>query len=142
MPSIIIATHLKRPISKLTVLSILFFLTPLIDSNASAADTNQAWSGTWNNQKFKTTGPLTCTVVGEQNGQWIAKFTGTGVGRPFNVTALITRKDNGAGKTLQGTSKVEGDNYQWTGTISGQTMSGKFRSDSGNNGSFQLQSKK
>jgi hypothetical protein len=36
---------------------------------------------------------------------------------------------------------VEGDSYQWTGSISGQTMSGNFRSGTGNNGSFQLQAK-
>jgi hypothetical protein len=107
-----------------------------------AADATKSWSGTWNNNKFKTTGELTCTVVGEQNGQWIAKFTGTGLGKPFNYTALVTAKTNGPATTLQGTARIDGDNYQWSGSISGPTLVGSFRSTTGNNGAFRLQTKK
>jgi len=114
----------------------------MVEGTAVAAEAAKAWSGTWNNQKFKTTGELTCTVVGEQNGQWIAKFTGTGLGKPFNFTALITVKDNGGAKALQGVAKIQGDNYQWTGSISGQTLTGNFQSGTGNKGDFKLQAKK
>jgi hypothetical protein len=109
---------------------------------ALAADANRSWSGTWNNKKFNTTGALTCAVIGNQNGQWIARFTGTGLGRPFNYTALITVRTNGSTMTLQGVTRVDGDNYQWSGSISGPTMSGSFRSGTGNNGDFRLQAKK
>lgn len=110
--------------------------------HASAADAVKSWSGTWNNNKYKTTGALTCTVIGEQNGQWIAKFTGTGLGKPFSYTALITAKPSGGTTSLQGTSKIDGDTYQWSGSISGLAMAGKFQSGSGNNGEFRLQAKK
>lgn len=115
-----------------------------LDHSIFAADAKatKAWSGTWNNKKYNTTGELTCTVVGEQNGQWIAKFTGTGLGKPFNYTALITHKTVGTNVTMQGTTRVDGDMYNWTGTISGQNMTGGFRSTTGNNGQFVLKAKK
>jgi len=127
--------------------AVLLLLLVLIGLNrpnytAMAADATKSWSGTWNNNKFKTTGPLTCTVVGDQNGQWIAKFTGTGLGRPFSYTALITVKTNGSVMTLSGNAKVDGDNYQWSGSINGANMAGSFRSGTGNNGDFKLQAKK
>jgi hypothetical protein len=102
----------------------------------------KVWSGTWSNKKFNTTGPLTCTVIGEQNGQWIARFTGTGVGKPFTQVAYITPKGTAGNTNLSGTAKVEGDSYQWTGTANAQSMTGSFRSGSGNNGDFRLASKK
>ena len=121
-------------------MSVLFALACLW--SAHAADAPKSWSGKWNNKKYNTTGALTCTVIGEQNGQWIARFTGTGLGKPFNYTALITVKKDGNTTTLQGTTKVDGDNYQWSGSISGPAMVGSFRSGNGNNGDFRLQAGK
>ena len=110
---------------------------------AEAAAKAKAWSGTWNNKKFNTTGALTCTVVGEQNGQWIAKFTGTGLGKPFTYTALITHKAASTNlMTLVGTNRVDGDTYTWSGSITGENMVGSFRSVTGNNGQFVLKEKK
>ncbi|HEY1172769.1 MAG TPA: hypothetical protein VGH19_15485 [Verrucomicrobiae bacterium] len=109
---------------------------------AAEAAKNKSWSGTWNNKKYNTTGELTCAIIGEQNGQWIARFTGTGLGKPFNYTALITHKTVGTNTTMQGTTRVDGDMYNWTGTISGQNMTGGFRSTTGNNGQFVLKEKK
>ena len=65
-----------------------------------------------------------------------------GQAKPFNYTALITAKTNAASTTLQGTAKVEGDSYRWSGSISGQSLVGSFRSGAGNNGEFRLQAKK
>lgn len=109
---------------------------------AAEAAKTKAWSGTWNNKKYNTTGELTCTVVGEQNGQWIAKFTGTGLGKPFNYTALITHKTVGTNTAMQGTTRVDGDMYNWSGSIRGDSMTGGFRSTTGNNGQFVLKAKK
>lgn len=126
----------------LTILTLTMFL--IADHVASAAEAKaaKAWTGTWSNRKFNTTGELTCTVVGEQSGQWIAKFTGTGLGKPFTYTALITAKKSGTNTTLQGSTKVDGDSYAWSGTIVGESMTGSFRSTTGNNGAFQLKEKK
>lgn len=109
---------------------------------AAEAAKTKSWSGTWNNKKYNTTGELTCSIIGEQNGQWIARFTGTGLGKPFNYTALITHKTVGTNTTMQGTTRVDGDMYNWSGTISGANMTGSFRSGTGNNGQFVLKEKK
>jgi len=125
----------------LLVLSALVCMISL-DLPLLAADATKSWSGTWSNKKFNTTGALTCSVIGNQNKQWIARFTGTGLGKPFNYTALITTTTNGNVISLSGTTKVDGDNYQWSGSVNGANMTGSFRSGTGNNGEFRLQAKK
>jgi hypothetical protein len=119
-----------------------FVCLTALDLPLLAADAAKSWSGTWSNRKFNTTGALTCTVIGNQNNQWIARFTGTGLGKPFNYTALITTRTNGSVVSLSGTTKVDGDNYQWSGSVNGASMTGSFRSGTGNNGDFRLQAKK
>jgi hypothetical protein len=107
----------------------------------SSVPVNQAWFGTWNNRKYNTSGQLICTVIGEQNGQWIAKFTGTALGKPISYTALMTPKQNGANTALSGTTKVDGFDYQWSALVSGKTLNGSYKASNGNNGEFKLQSK-
>jgi len=108
----------------------------------SAAEAPKSWSGTWNNRKYKTNGPLTCTITSAKDGVWQAKFTGTGIGKPFSYDATINVRQSGNRTTLQGVSKIDGENYQWTGAISGTTLTGSYRSASGNNGDFRLQAGK
>jgi hypothetical protein len=48
----------------------------------------------------------------------------------------VSKKDNRT--LLEGTSTVSGDSYQWTGYVEGDTLFGKYRSASGNNGEFRL----
>ena len=124
----------------LLVLGLLLVLGQQL--RAAEAAKGKSWTGTWNNKKYNTTGELTCAIIGEQNGQWIARFTGTGLGKPFNYTALITHKPAGTNTTMQGTTRVDGDMYNWSGTISGENMTGGFRSTTGNNGQFVLKAKK
>jgi len=125
----------------LLALGLLIGLGQSVFAADPKAKATKSWSGTWNNKKYNTTGELTCSIIGEQNGQWIARFTGTGLGKPFNYTALITHKTVGTNVTMQGTTRVDGDMYNWTGTISGQNMTGGFRSTTGNNGQFVLKAK-
>ena len=108
---------------------------------AHGADKTLSWSGKWNNKKYKTDGPLYCTMTDSGNGVWKAKFTGTGIRSKFNFDAdiKVTRKGNRT--TLSGATKVNGDRYQWTGYVNGQTMVGNYRSASGNNGSFSMRTK-
>jgi len=126
----------------LLVLGLLIGLGQQEQLFAAEAAKTKAWSGNWSNKKFNTTGELTCTVMGEQNGQWIAKFTGTGMGKPFTYTALMTPKQSGTNVTLAGNTRVDGDTYTWSGYIKGEAMTGSFRSVTGNNGDFQLKVKK
>lgn len=128
------------------LLAFVLLITPsrpagAADAPKSNVPTNKAWSGTWNNRKYNTTGALTCTVVGDQNGQWIAKFTGVALGKPISYTALMTPKASGANTALTGVTKVDGFDYQWSGTISGKSLNGTYRASNGNNGDFRLQSK-
>lgn len=129
------------------LLALVLLITP--GRPAGAADApkkgnvpvNQAWSGTWNNRKYNTNGQLTCTVIGEQNGQWLARFTGIALGKPITYTALMRPTPQGANTALAGTTKVDGFDYQWTATVSGKTLNGSYRASNGNNGEFRLQAK-
>lgn len=129
----------SRAAALLVLLTLLSLLSPL--SGAGAAEPAKSWTGTWNNKKFNTNGALTCTVVGEQNGQWIAKFTGTALGKPISYTALMTPKKNGEQTALSGTTKVDGFEYQWNATLAGKALIGSYKASNGNNGDFKLQSK-
>ena len=120
-------------------LALLTLLAPLLP--ADAAEPAKSWTGTWNNKKYNTNGALTCTVVGEQNGQWIAKFTGIALGKPISYTALMTPKKNGEQTALSGTTKVDGFDYQWSATVVGKALNGSYKASNGNNGDFKLQSK-
>ena len=137
--------HPRRPFPTRALLtaSVLLALPlgPLPPLQAADVPVNKAWSGTWNNRKFNTSGALTCTVQGEQSGQWIAKFTGTALGKPISYTALMTPKASGANTALTGTTKVDGFSYQWTAVLSGKTLNGSYTASNGNNGEFKLQSK-
>ena len=129
------------------LLALVLVITPSRPAGAATAPkssvpVNKAWSGTWNNRKYNTTGQLICTVVGEQNGQWIAKFTGIALGKPISYTALMTPKPSGANTALSGVTKVDGFEYQWSGTISGQSLTGSYKAANGNNGDFRLQARK
>ncbi len=121
----------------------LLVLTLVITFNrpVAAAEANKAWTGTWNNRKYNTSGTLTCTVIGEQNGQWIARFTGMALGKPITYTALMTPKVNGEQTALTGTTKVDGFDYQWTATAAGKSLNGSYKASNGNNGEFKLVSK-
>lgn len=128
------------------LLALVLLITP--GRRAGAADApkgnvpvNKAWSGTWNNRKYNTSGQLICTVIGEQNGQWLARFTGTALGKPISYTALMRPTPSGANTALAGTTKVDGFDYQWTATASGNSLNGSYRASNGNNGEFRLQAK-
>ena len=125
------------------LLALVLVITPSrqADAAAAAVPVNKAWSGTWNDKKHNINGQLICTVIGEQNGQWIAKFTGTALGKPISYTALMTPKPSGASTALSGTTKVDGLDYQWSANVSGKALTGSYKASNGNNGGFKLQSK-
>ena len=102
------------------------------------ADKAISFAGKWNNKKYKTDGPLYCTMTDAGGGTWKAKFTGTGIRSPFKFDADIKLTRKGNRTMLSGATKVNGDRYQWTGYVKGQTLVGNYRSASGNNGSFTM----
>jgi hypothetical protein len=106
---------------------------------APAADTaTKVYSGTWNNRKYKTQGPLTCNLTVNSGNQWQATFTGKGLGKPFTYRTRLTATRVGNRTDLRGVSSVDGERYDWAGTINGANMVCSYRSASGNNGAFQL----
>jgi len=128
------------------LLALMLVITPnrpagAADAPKGSVPVNKAWSGTWNNRKYNTNGQLTCTVIGEQNGQWLARFTGVALGKPISYTALMRPTPQGANTALAGTTKVDGFDYQWTATASGNSLNGSYRASNGNNGEFRLQAK-
>jgi len=114
--------------------------TSSLDKSAATVTPGEkmSWQGTWNNRKYGTEGPLKCTATVKDETTWEAKFDGMGLGRPFayDATMKVSKKDNRT--LLEGTSTVSGDSYQWTGSVEGDTLLGRYRSASGNNGEFRL----
>ncbi|MGL4464910.1 MAG: hypothetical protein ACRC1K_22390 [Planctomycetia bacterium] len=106
---------------------------------AQAAEQEKVWKGTWKNRKFNTTGPLQCTAVSKDGKTWEAKFKGTFKGDPFEYPATFDAVKKGAAQNLSGTAQLDGDRYQWTGSIKGKRLEGRFRSLKGNNGEFVLE---
>lgn len=119
---------------KPTFLTIILIL---VTGHAVAAET-RTWTGTWNNRKFGTSGPLRC--VGEQNqpGQWSAVFTGTFKGDPFEYRAQFQSRIQRQNEVLSGKATIRGSQYEWTGTIRDKQLRGKYNSAVGYYGEFIL----
>ncbi len=114
----------------------------MLSGSAFSAETEEkSWTGGWNNRKYRTNGPLTCTVTSQEKSTWKATFTGKGIGRPFRYEVSFTAMKKGNITYLRGTSKLKGDVYQWVGQIRGKVLYGRYRSGSGNNGEMRLQEK-
>ena len=133
--------EIAQSLEGLLAAGLLTGITMPIGAADAPKDIGKAWSGTWNNRKYNTSGPLTCTVIGEENGQWIARFSGTALGKPISYTAMIAPKQDGGRTTLTGTTKIDGSNYQWSGAIAGKSLTGNYRAANGNNGEIRLQAK-
>jgi len=115
----------------------LAFWTALVPF-CQAQDKPTRWTGSWNNKKYNTKGPLHAVITPGENGALKAKFTGRGIRSNFSFDADITKKKSGNRVTLSGRSKINGDQYQWTGRASSTTLTGSYRSRSGNNGTFSM----
>ncbi len=111
-------------------------------SDTAPKETKKAWSGNWNNRKFGTKGPVTCIADMQDKEKWKASFEGVGIGNPFRYEVEITATEKEGQIQLQGKSSVDGDQYEWSGYVKGNTLYGRYRSGSGNNGEFQLKETK
>lgn len=96
------------------------------------------FEGRWVNNKRKTNGPMRCDLKPSEEGEWSAVFEGTFQGSPFKYEVEFTAK-TAAGKTnFKGDKTIEGDIYQWQGSLKGDAFNVKYRSHTGNNGDFTL----
>ena len=103
-----------------------------------AADGEQTWEGTWNNKKYGTSGPLKCVASETRKGTWTAVFTGTFKGDPFKYEATFRSRKARGGQALAGTATIRGHQYQWTGSMRGSMLNGKYRNNAGYYGEFIL----
>ena len=110
------------------------------DASVIAQETPEeaTFRGTWNNRKFGTSGPLSCTATVKDDETWEAKFQGKFMNRDFNYDATIKTSKKSGRTVLQGTATIDGDQYLWSGYVNGKELFGKFRSRKGNNGTFRL----
>jgi hypothetical protein len=105
-----------------------------------AADPPSAktWTGTWMNRKYKSSGPLKCVAVRQEDGTVAATFSGKFVNDPFSYDVTIATKPERDRTMLVGRATLDGDKYEWSGYVRGKTLSGQFKSLKGHNGEFKL----
>ena len=67
-----------------------------------------------------------------------AHFTGAFEGEAFSYQVTLSAKSAGGRTELEGQAEIDGDQYRWSGYISGHELFGNFSSQSGNRGQFVL----
>jgi hypothetical protein len=117
----------------------LVMILTLIGSPLFAQDAARTWEGMWNNKKFGTKGPLKCVATENDKGEFKSTFTGKFMGDPFKYEAVFQAKKKGRNqRTLSGKAVIRGHDYEWTGTMKGKTLTGKYTSSVGYFGAFVL----
>lgn len=117
----------------------LFATIALIATPAFAAEGESfTGSGTWNNKRYGTRGPLNCVAESKDGKTWKATFTGKFRRSPFKFNAKFAGTKAKGRTNLKGTAIVDGDRYQWAGSIKGNVLNGQFRSQKGYFGNFTL----
>jgi hypothetical protein len=115
-------------------------IAPAADSTpADEQPTTKSWVGTWNNRKYKTSGPLKCVATRKDDSSAEATFSGTFVKDPFSYNVTVSTKTEKDRMALTGTATLDGDKYEWSGWVRGKVLFGEFRSLKGHNGTFRLQ---
>jgi hypothetical protein len=72
------------------------------------------FEGTWHTTNRKLDGNMTCAVTDLGNERWRGRFYGNWQGVPFDYTVAFS----GPPSELQGTAKIDGADYTWTGVMS------------------------
>jgi hypothetical protein len=109
----------------------------LLSSNIHAGE-EKTWEGKWSNKKYGTSGPLKCVATEGENGTWKATFSGKFQGEGFSYDAEFDSKPGKNQTDLSGKANVRGHDYEWTGSIKGKQLKGKYTSSVGYFGEFTL----
>ena len=96
------------------------------------------FEGKWVNRKMGSSGPLRCVLKPSEEGDRSATFDGTFKGEPFKYDVTFTAKTSAAKTDLKGNAVIDGDPYNWQGTLKGDSLNVKYRSVKGYNGDFTL----
>lgn len=113
-------------------------LVMLIAASAFAQDTAKTWEGTWVNKKYNSNGTMTCVAKEGKNGVWTANFSGVFMGQKFSFDVKFQAKPGKGQSDLSGTATVRNAQYEWTGAMKGDKLTGKYTANNGYNGDFEL----
>ena len=110
----------------------------LIASVGFAADDPRTFEGTWVNRKYNTNGTMKCVASPQKDGTWKATFSGKFMGDPFSYDITFQSKAGKEQLDIGGPATIRNHKYGWAGTLKGDTLSGRYRSNSGYFGEFVL----
>ena len=116
----------------------LLGLMSTVSEEIQAEEETKTWTGTWNNKKYGTSGPLKCVATHDGKGTWTATFTGTFQRDPFEYPAEFQAEKKGRQTLLSGKSTIRGHKYQWKGAFKGTQLLGQYTSSVGYYGTFVL----
>ena len=116
---------------------IVIALSLFVFFDACSAE-QRTFRGKWNNRKFNSSGTMTCVAEEMSTGKWTAVFRGVFQGDPFEFEADFRSDSSGQKLSLTGQHTIRGAQYQWTGSLTGQTLRGRYRASNGFNGEFVL----
>jgi hypothetical protein len=112
-------------------------LVALLGTSAFAGE-KKTWEGTWNNKLYGTSGTMKCVAEEGKDGVWTANFSGVFQGEKFSYDVTFDGKPGKGQTDLSGTATIRNHKYEWTGSIKGDTLRGKYKANSGYNGDFVL----
>jgi len=116
-----------------TFIITLIMLVPL----AYAAE-ERVFEGPWNNRRTGSSGTMICTASEVSPGQWKAAFRGMFQGTPFEYQVDFKSSASRSGNELLGTTTIDGQQYQWKGTLRASQLRGQYQATNGWNGEFTL----
>lgn len=125
-----------------TLLAACFLTTLACGADEDKPPEQKVFNGKWNNQKYGTSGPLKCIARPAADGKVNATFSGTYKGDPFTYDVTFDTRPGRGKIDLAGKATVSGHLYEWTGALSGDTLTGKYTATSGYYGGFTLKETK
>lgn len=114
----------------------------LVGSSAFAQDGSKTWEGTWVNKKYNSSGTMKCVAKEGKDGEWSATFTGVFMGEAFKHEVKFQATPGKNQMDLAGKAKVKNADYEWTGVMKGDKLTGKYTATNGYNGTFELKETK
>ena len=98
----------------------------------------RTFQGRWNNRRTGSSGTMTCSATELSAGQWKAVFRGTFQGSPFEYRVDFQSREARSGLQLVGNARIDGKQYEWSGTLQASQLRGQYRASNGWNGEFVL----
>jgi len=97
----------------------------LFGLSATCVASDAVYEGTWLTTNRKLDGTLTCVVTNLGGNRWHGHFYGTWEGVSFSYDVEFS----GPPHQLHGTAKIDGAHYDWTGTMTQDSLQGQFGGD-------------